>query len=363
MRTSVSTTPATFKPSGGFIAPPAAEPAPASPTAADDLAAIWRSLTIGEVANTPLGQLLKLLGVRLVEVEPGELTADGIVGSFSGRIGAGEIQVERTLAQADRESVVRDLLARISPTEKTYTKRALTAPRLRPALVGGKPIHIECPDWCIIDHVAEGEGFLVDVYHGSDSADLMGPQMAEQPEPLLHARLNSDPFGTDTAHHAPHIVVDDEVELFFMAPVQALEFADNLTAFAAQVRALAKRAAQHPANSATAAEPGHYPWCNTTACTTRPWGDVGGGTYSEHFGPDFNLPVPEGMDVAHGEVLRMMLGANEEFGDGRPEISFNSGGNGVLLDEAGTDKAITDLEAALAALRSMRAQMAQERQA
>ncbi|MFD5790734.1 DUF6907 domain-containing protein [Streptomyces sp. NPDC127037] len=226
-----STVPATFKTSGAPVTPPA------PPVDA------WRSMTIGTMATAPIHELLTTLGVRLVEVDPGELAADGIVGYFSGRVGDAEIQIERSLPQADRESVVRDLLARIRPEEQTYTKRSLTGPRLRPAMVGGKPVHIECPSWCYLDHVAENEGFLVDVYHCGDTVSLMAPRMGGAAQPVLHARLNADSFGTDVAHQAPHVIVDDETEFAHMTPEQAREFASNLEAFAAQVRAMAEQAA------------------------------------------------------------------------------------------------------------------------
>lgn len=238
--TAPASVPASFKPSGGFITQPATEPAPASPTATADLTAIWKSLTVGEVANTPVAQLLKLLGVRLVEVDPGELAADGIVGYFTGRVGEAEIQIERSLPQADRETVVRDLLARITPADQTYTKKA--TPRLRPATVAGNHIHIECPAWCTYDHVAHPEGFLVDVFHSTDSADLMAPLMGEEPLPLLHARVSADTFGTDVARQVPYIEVTDESELIHMTPDQALQFADDLVAFADRIRALAAQA-------------------------------------------------------------------------------------------------------------------------
>lgn len=202
----------------------------------------WRSMTVGDVATTPINELLQILGVRIVETLAGELAADGIVGYISGRVGDAEIQIECTLPQADRESVVRDLLARLSPADQSYSKRSLTGPRLRPAMVGGKPIHIECADWCRIDHVHANEGHLVDVYHSGESADLMGPRMGEGPQPMLHARLHADTFGTDTARQAPYIVVDDESESFHMTPSQALEFADNLVAFAAAIREQAAQA-------------------------------------------------------------------------------------------------------------------------
>lgn len=209
---------------------------------------VWRSMTIGTMATAPIHELMTTLGVRLVEVDPGELAADGIVGYFSGRVGDAEIQIERDLPQADRESVVRDLLARIRPDEQSYMKRVVAgacsnAPLLRPAMVGGKPVHIECPSWCYLDHVAENEGFLVDVYHCGETASLMAPRMGGAPQPVLHARLNADSFGTDVAHQAPHVIVDDETEFAHMTPAQALEFASNLEAFAAQVRDMAGQAA------------------------------------------------------------------------------------------------------------------------
>ncbi|MEU2413965.1 hypothetical protein ABZ736_21735 [Streptomyces sp. NPDC013099] len=225
-----NTVPASFKPSGGLVAP-AAQPVEA-----------WKSMTLGAMATTPVNELLATLGVRIVEVEPGQLATEGVAGYFSGRVGNGEIQIERTMPQADRESVVRDLLARITPHQQAYSKRTLTGPRLRPALVGGKPIHIECAEWCRIDHVDEGEKHLVDVYHSGESVELEGPRMGGVPEPLLHARLHADTFGTDAARQAPYIIVDDESDDFHMSPAQALEFADNLVAFAAQVRALAEQA-------------------------------------------------------------------------------------------------------------------------
>jgi hypothetical protein len=43
------------------------------------------------------------------------------------------------------------------------------------------------------------------------------------------------------------------------------------------------------------------------------------------------MPVPKGMEVRHDELLRADLGADESLA-GDPLVSFNSGGNGVLLD-------------------------------
>ncbi|MFH9293869.1 DUF6907 domain-containing protein [Streptomyces sp. NPDC017520] len=113
-RTSI---PATFRQSGAPVTPATAA-APVAP------ASFWKAVTLGDVATIPVAELLTGMGVTLIEVEPGELAADGIVAYFHGRIGEAEIQVERTLPQTDREPIIRELLARISPVEQTYSKRA-----------------------------------------------------------------------------------------------------------------------------------------------------------------------------------------------------------------------------------------------
>ncbi|MFF7577545.1 DUF6907 domain-containing protein [Streptomyces sp. NPDC008061] len=225
-----NTVPASFKPSGALI--------PEQPTEA------WRSMTTGDVSTTPINELLNTLGVRIVEVEPGDLATDGIAGYFSGRVGDGEIQIERTLPQADRESVVRELLARITPTDQQYSKKATTPARLRPAKVREGRIYIECPAWCTKDHVYDGETALIDVYHSGDPVDLMVPHLGEDAQPLVHVRLNADTFATDVPLQAPMLVVDDETDTFHMSPEQGLKFADDLIAFAEQVRAMATRIAR-----------------------------------------------------------------------------------------------------------------------
>ncbi|ARI54606.1 hypothetical protein A6E92_22350 [Streptomyces sp. S8] len=350
--------PATFKPSGGIVAQPAAEPVEpplAAPTATDDLYAVWQNLTAKEAASTPVAQLLTLLGIRLIEVDPEGLEGDTI-SSFVGKVGEGIVVVPRTMPQADREPIVRRFLDQIGTEYKVLKERDPNRPLFREAR-----LKIECFDWCTEDHTEPQ--FADDIIHAGQPAELEVTGENGDRVPLLHSRLGVDPFSPDTVQHNPHVVVDDEQSMYFLPPMQALEFADEMTAFADEVRGQARRAAQRPGDRVPpAAEAGHYPWCNTAACTTHPWGDGTDRTYTEHFGPDFNMPIPEGMDVPHDEMVRMTLGVSEEFG-GRPEISFNCGGNGVLLDEDGTDQAIANLEAALSALRAMRAQMVQEKQA
>jgi hypothetical protein len=112
------------------------------------------------------------------------------------------------------------------------------------------------------------------------------------------------------------------------------------------------------AERAPSAQLGHFPWCMTDRCTTRHYDD--GEPYTEHTGPRFDMPIPEGMHCEHGELLAAELCALEEF-TGEPQISINSGGNGTLLDPAETDQVIADLTAFLDGLKQLRRSMDQER--
>ncbi|MFD3640706.1 DUF6907 domain-containing protein [Streptomyces griseus] len=359
MRNTIQTSvPATFKPSGGIVTQPTAEavePPPVSPAADSDLNTIWQQMTDEDTAATPVGQLLTLLGLRLVEVDP-EGLENGTVASFIGKVGEGIVVVPRTMPQADREPIVRRFLAEIGTEYKVLKERDPNGPVFREARV-----RIECFDWCVEGH--DEPQFVDDIVHSGESADLELTGEDGERVPLIHSRLGVDPTSQVEEQRNPHVVVCDEQSMYFLPPMQALEFADEMTDFADEVRAQARRAAQRPGDKVPpAAEPGHYPWCHTAACTTHPWGDGTDRTYIEHFGPDFDMPIPEGMHLPHDRMLHVALGVSEEFG-GRPEISFSCGGNGVLLDEDGTDQAIANLEAALSALRAMRAQMVQEKQA
>ncbi|MGW6462613.1 DUF6907 domain-containing protein [Streptomyces rubiginosohelvolus] len=352
--------PATFKPSGGIVAQPtveAVEPPPASPTADSDLNTIWQQMTAEDTAATPVGQLLTLLGLRLVEVDP-EGLEDGTVASFIGKVGEGIVVVPRTMPQADREPIVRRFLDQIGTEYKVLKERDPKGRMFREAR-----LKIECFDWCTEDHTEPQ--FADDIIHAGQPAELELTGETGDRVPLLHSRLGVDPFSPDAVQQDPHVVVDDEQSMYFLPPMQALEFANEMTAFADEVRAQARRAAQRPADSSPpAAEPGHYSWCDTGACNTHRYDESdGGGTFVEHIGATYDMPIPEPMSVMHDQLLSFNLSADESTVDESILLSFNSGGEGTTLDAAETDQAIANLEAALSALRAMRAQMVQEKQA
>jgi hypothetical protein len=108
-----------------------------------------------------------------------------------------------------------------------------------------------------------------------------------------------------------------------------------------------------------AAEPRHYPWCETTECTSHRYDD--GEVLTEHLGAKLMMPVPEGLDCYANELLCAQLGTDENLVDPTPTVSFNSGGNGVLLDADGLDKVIGDLTQFTDCLRTVREQMTSEK--
>ncbi|MEU4502631.1 hypothetical protein [Streptomyces sp. NPDC024089] len=121
---------------------------------------------------------------------------------------------------------------------------APTVPSIRivPATVSGTRVYIECPAWCTVDHVASPEGFLEDVWHGGDYANLNVPRIGRDDELFSFARLGVDPVSSDPARRNAFVFVDDGSEGYEMSPGQADRFADNLEMFAAQIRAMAATA-------------------------------------------------------------------------------------------------------------------------
>lgn len=117
-----------------------------------------------------------------------------------------------------------------------------TSTRIVPAVVSGIRIHVECPAWCSVDHVASPEGDIEGVWHGSDYANLSAPRIGKTSALLAFARIGIDPASSDPARRSAFVSVDDGREGYDMTPAQALEFADNLERFASEIRAMAATA-------------------------------------------------------------------------------------------------------------------------
>ncbi|MGQ4343546.1 DUF6907 domain-containing protein [Streptomyces sp. SAS_275] len=119
---------------------------------------------------------------------------------------------------------------------------AQPTPNLSPALVNGQRVWVECPHWCTEDHIAANERHLEDVCHTSGAADLIAARKDSAPHLLLLTRLIAG-TGSTAEDRQPLVTIDvDDVTGMYLEPADADRFADDLVAFAQQVRALARTA-------------------------------------------------------------------------------------------------------------------------
>jgi hypothetical protein len=117
-----------------------------------------------------------------------------------------------------------------------------TETRIVPALIDGQRVFLECPPWCVIDHVKDNQRYIVDVWHSGEFADLEAPRLKSTPSLLAYARLGIDPFSEDADMRRPFIFVEDgnTAEGSYLNAELAEKFADNLAAFAEKVRAMGR---------------------------------------------------------------------------------------------------------------------------
>ncbi|MFE9855541.1 DUF6907 domain-containing protein [Streptomyces sp. NPDC005780] len=116
-------------------------------------------------------------------------------------------------------------------------------PHIRPALVNGVRIFVECEPWCIEDHVAANERHLDDLDHGGEMVDFLVPDMDGEAQLLGHVRLSAEPGSSRPELRRPHLLVEDGSGFtVFVALKDAGGFADGLVAAAEQVRAMARAA-------------------------------------------------------------------------------------------------------------------------
>lgn len=129
----------------------------------------------------------------------------------------------------------------VAPAQSSASAASVT-PGFRPALVNGQRIFLQCPAWCIEDHVAENARHLEDVCHSSAAVDLMSPRDNGPARLLAYARVISGDYGSDEDRR-PQVTVDfDDIHGMYLHARDADEFADNLITFALEVRALARTA-------------------------------------------------------------------------------------------------------------------------
>ena len=124
--------------------------------------------------------------------------------------------------------------------------------RLVPALIGTRKsahtVWIECPTWCVEDH-AGTPTMLEDITHTSKSEDV-GISSFLKPDGslLMYAMLQADPASSDERLRQAHIGIEAGDMPEYHTPDMAEAFADDLIAFASQIRQLARAARLHNAS-------------------------------------------------------------------------------------------------------------------
>ncbi|MCP9997818.1 hypothetical protein LUX34_23020 [Streptomyces werraensis] len=129
------------------------------------------------------------------------------------------------------------------PTAASVRPAVKPGYRLVPALVGrstdpGTVVYVECPVWCTVDHVADRSVFLEDINHQGESAQLTLTTLHPARVPL-EVYLSWWPASDDTAGE-PCLAVDLDSEVDVYGRTAALALADQLVAFAENVRRLAE---------------------------------------------------------------------------------------------------------------------------
>lgn len=104
---------------------------------------------------------------------------------------------------------------------------------------------VSCPDWCAEDHVKDWHNHAVDLDHwGPNDADWDADSITNPGARLLSltARLYLDPNNPDPRMASASVRVDDETDDAFWTPEMAEQAADELIAFASQLRRLGRQA-------------------------------------------------------------------------------------------------------------------------
>lgn len=116
---------------------------------------------------------------------------------------------------------------------------AVAAPRVRPAVVDGSTIWVECETWCTEDHVACPIGSLEDLSHSGPSVDVAVTRRNGPSRHLFSVGLAVDPFSPDPAARTPFLFVDED-ETHYLDREDAADLADALIRAAAQIRDIAQ---------------------------------------------------------------------------------------------------------------------------
>jgi hypothetical protein len=123
----------------------------------------------------------------------------------------------------------------------TQAAAQVSPQRLAPAVVDGAVIYVDCPAWCTTDHTTPGQLLLEDITHHGQDAALLVSSRESAPDFLAYAGIVSEPFCRDTSGFGASIRVHDQAAVEeYLTPDMADRLADDLVAFAARVRDMAR---------------------------------------------------------------------------------------------------------------------------
>ncbi|MCX4592353.1 hypothetical protein OG819_22250 [Streptomyces sp. NBC_01549] len=123
--------------------------------------------------------------------------------------------------------------------------------QLVPAKVGRRNatsaiVYIECPTWCVVDHVGEPEVSVEDITHSTNDTSIVTHSLDSRGiVHVLMAMLKTDPTAEDTRLREAHIVLDDETNFACLTPEMAEKLADDVIGFASELRHMARTARLH----------------------------------------------------------------------------------------------------------------------
>lgn len=116
-------------------------------------------------------------------------------------------------------------------------------PRLRPALIDGVRIWVECPAFCVEDHVASSQKHLADLDHGGEMVDVTLTDLDGEVQLLAHVQVSCEPGSANPELRKPHLYVADGGGFDAFVPLEGGEaFADGLVAAAERIRAAVRAA-------------------------------------------------------------------------------------------------------------------------
>lgn len=141
----------------------------------------------------------------------------------------------------------------VPPTNVTPFPAVKPGHHLVPAKIGRTNetsviAYVECPTFCIDDHVDEPVRNIEDIVHRGDTASVLVPTFGYGAYPIqMHATVECDPTATDPQFRAAHITVQDAGGSSYshLTPEMAERLADEAVKFAAQLRNQARTARLH----------------------------------------------------------------------------------------------------------------------